>query len=72
MHEIAFKLEREKKLKEGTSRMHQLYQMDQSNNQNDTISELNESNEKIRILNAALRRYQGLYIDGLDDGKLIV
>ncbi|RKP05470.1 kinase-like domain-containing protein, partial [Thamnocephalis sphaerospora] len=71
MHEIAFKLDIEKKLREGTSKMHQLYQMDQSDKKNrtDAINELAESNEKIRLLNAALRRYQGLFIGDRDDDE---
>ncbi|KAI9594154.1 kinase-like domain-containing protein [Syncephalis fuscata] len=71
MHEVAFKLDIEKKLREGTSKMHQLYQMDQGDkkNRNDAVNELMESTEKIRILNAALRRYQGLYITDMEDDE---
>jgi hypothetical protein len=44
-------------------------EQDNKKNCNDAINELAESNEKIRLLNNALRRYQGLFIGDADDGE---
>jgi classical protein kinase C len=60
MHELAYKLEVEKKVKLASQKMEQLGVSAKEENE--------ESNEKIVLLKRALQKYQGLYIPG--EGKL--
>lgn len=61
MHELAYKLEVEKKVKLASQKMEQLGVSAKDENE--------ESNEKIVLLKRALQKYQGLYIPG--EGKLV-
>lgn len=61
MHELAYKLEVEKKVKLASQKMEQLGVSAKEENE--------ESNEKILLLKRALQKYQGLYIPG--EGKLV-
>ncbi|KAK3843696.1 MAG: hypothetical protein J3R72DRAFT_107749 [Linnemannia gamsii] len=56
MHELAYKLEVEKKVKLASQKMEQLGVSAKDENE--------ESNEKIVLLKRALQKYQGLYIPG--------
>ncbi|KAG0302130.1 Serine/threonine kinase, partial [Linnemannia gamsii] len=56
MHELAYKLEVEKKVKLASQKMEQLGVSAKEENE--------ESNEKIVLLKRALQKYQGLYIPG--------
>ncbi|RKP40250.1 kinase-like domain-containing protein [Dimargaris cristalligena] len=74
LHEIAFKLDVERKLKEGTDRITNIYRMESNRGDkrktahaNAAGSALNETNDKIMILERALKKYQSLYVQGLDD-----
>ncbi|KAI9228306.1 MAG: hypothetical protein DHS80DRAFT_23465 [Piptocephalis tieghemiana] len=73
LHEIAFKLDVEKKVKTATERMNKLYSLDPSMGDKKSRAEVSnkiaESNEKLVLLKRALQRYQGLYIGGDDDDE---
>jgi hypothetical protein len=74
LRELAFKLDVEKKLKAGSERLAVLYRNDPSmgdkKNRAGVHGELLESNEKIVLLKRALKKYQQLFVPGMeDDGK---
>ena len=54
MHELAYKLEVEKKLKQASEKLEQLGMNAKDGNE--------ESGEKVVLLKRALQKYQGLYI----------
>ncbi|RKP11400.1 hypothetical protein BJ684DRAFT_22038 [Piptocephalis cylindrospora] len=73
LHEIAFKLDVEKKVKVATERMNKLYSLDPSMGDKKSRAEVSnkiaESNEKLVLLKRALQRYQGLYIGDDEDDE---
>jgi len=66
LHEIAYKLHVEKKLKEGTNRLSTIYGSDPHIGGRRDRAQLNakmsETAEKIKLLTRSLHKYQGLYI----------
>ncbi|KAJ1983685.1 Serine/threonine kinase [Dimargaris verticillata] len=74
LHELAFKLDVERKLKEGTDRITSIYLKQSSRGDkrkaahaSAAVSSLSETNDKIMLLERALKKYQSLYVHGLDD-----
>ncbi|KAJ1655725.1 Serine/threonine kinase [Dispira simplex] len=74
LHELAYKLDVERKLKEGSDRIASIYRRDGSRGDRRKIahadaagSALNEATDKIKLLERALKKYQSLYVEGLDD-----
>jgi hypothetical protein len=67
VHEIAFKLNVELKIKNATSRMVALYEKDptfgEKKNRVEILQKFQECNQKINILKQALQKYQSLYVD---------
>jgi hypothetical protein len=70
LHEIEFKLDVEKRVKDGTEKMHKLYMMDPSmgdkKSRHEVAQKLADTNEKMVLLKRALQKYHGLYV-GEDD-----
>lgn len=66
LREITYKLDVEKKVKEGTERMHKLFQMDPSagdkKSRVEVQQKLDDTNEKILLLRRALQKYSSLYV----------
>ncbi|PVU99333.1 hypothetical protein BB559_000808 [Furculomyces boomerangus] len=76
MHEIAYKLQVEKKLSEATSRMASIYTTDYIRGNKRKMTQvteaslvLNESRNKIRLLEQAFKNYQTLYVEYIDNQK---
>ncbi|PVU90086.1 hypothetical protein BB561_005025 [Smittium simulii] len=74
IHDIAYKLEVEKKLCEATNRMAFIYTNDYLKGNKKKMAQvteatqvLTESKAKIRLLEQAFKRYQSLYVDYVDE-----
>ncbi|KAJ1911696.1 Serine/threonine kinase [Tieghemiomyces parasiticus] len=74
LHELAYKLDVERKLKEGTDRITKVYRQESSRGDKRMTSHvhaagtaMNETNDKIMLLERALKKYQSLYVQGLED-----
>jgi hypothetical protein len=68
LSQLEFKLNVEKQYLKGIEKMVQLYQMEgDKKSKADAAARLGESRDKIRLLNAALQRYEALHID-VDSG----
>ncbi|KAJ2840860.1 Serine/threonine kinase, partial [Coemansia sp. 'formosensis'] len=70
VHEIAYKLEVERKIRDTANRIRMLYSDDYRRGSKDKIAQitdsdriLHESNDRIRLLEYALKMYQSLYVD---------
>ncbi|KAG0255011.1 Serine/threonine kinase [Mortierella polycephala] len=62
MHELAYKLEVEKKVRQASEKLEQLGAAAKDGSE--------ESKEKVILLKRALQKYQGLYIPGQDDSSI--
>lgn len=73
LHEMAFKLDVELKVKKGTENLTRIYNADPAMGDKKDRAELfakqHESNEKILLLKQALQKYQGLYVGEDDDDE---
>ncbi|CAG8549977.1 5213_t:CDS:10, partial [Diversispora eburnea] len=72
LHELEFKLDVEKKLKEGSERMINAVTLQDPKNKKGLLEVQNrtmESKEKISLLINSLQRYKDLHVSGLDDDE---
>ncbi|KAJ1675910.1 Serine/threonine kinase [Spiromyces aspiralis] len=74
LHELAYKLEVERKLLEGTNRISSIYVNDYMRGNKKKMAQVNaassvisESREKVLLLERAFKKYQSLYINYIDD-----
>ncbi|KAL1924148.1 uncharacterized protein VTP21DRAFT_7183 [Calcarisporiella thermophila] len=71
LHLLEFKLDVERKVREGSEKLKQVFNMDPTTgdrkNRADIASELQESSEKMALLRTALQKYKGLYFGGEED-----
>ncbi|KAJ2905033.1 Serine/threonine kinase, partial [Coemansia aciculifera] len=70
VHEIAYKLEVERKIRDNANRIRMLYSNDNRRGSKDKLPQitdsdriLQESNDRIRLLEYSLKMYQSLYVD---------
>ncbi|KAJ2734777.1 Serine/threonine kinase [Coemansia sp. BCRC 34962] len=70
VHEIAYKLEVERKIRDNANRIRMLYSNDYRRGSKDKITQitdsdriLHETNDRIRLLEYSLKMYQSLYVD---------
>lgn len=70
--QLAFKLKVENQYKEATEKMNYLYKRSGDNkNGSSTLHQLHESNQKLRLLEEALKEYEGLHA-GEDADDVVV
>ncbi|KAJ1876905.1 Serine/threonine kinase, partial [Kickxella alabastrina] len=74
VHEVAYKLEVERKIRDNANRIRRLYSNDYRQGSKDKIAQitdsdriLHETNDRIRLLEYSLKMYQSLYVDYADD-----
>ncbi|KAJ2157590.1 Serine/threonine kinase [Coemansia sp. RSA 552] len=74
VHEIAYKLEVERKIRDKANRIRMLYSNDYQRGSKGKITQISESdhilheaNDRIRLLEYSLKMYQSLYVDYVDD-----
>lgn len=74
LHELEYKLDVEKKVQIGIRKLASTFERDPSIVDRRRISEvqgqLSESNEKIKLLNKAVRKYKNLYIGEEDEDEV--
>ncbi|KAJ1827154.1 Serine/threonine kinase [Coemansia sp. RSA 2599] len=78
VHEIAYKLEVERKIRDQANRIRRIYSNDYRQGSRDKIAQitdsdrlLHETNDRIRLLEYSLKMYQSLYVDYADDDETV-
>ncbi|KAJ2081260.1 Serine/threonine kinase [Coemansia sp. RSA 988] len=78
VHEIAYKLEVERKIRDNANRIRALYSNDYRKGSKGKIVQitdsdriLHETNDRIRLLEYSLKMYQSLYVDYTDDDETL-
>ncbi|KAJ2538125.1 Serine/threonine kinase, partial [Coemansia sp. RSA 1933] len=74
VHEIAYKLEVERKIRDKANRIRMLYSKAYQSGSKDKINQisdsdriLHETNDRLRLLEYSLKSYQSLYVDYIDE-----
>ncbi|KAJ2786971.1 Serine/threonine kinase [Coemansia interrupta] len=78
VHEIAYKLEVERKIRDQANRIRSIYSNDYHQGSRDKIAQitdsdrlLHETNDRIRLLEYSLKMYQSLHVDYADDDETL-
>ncbi|PIA18840.1 hypothetical protein COEREDRAFT_84794 [Coemansia reversa NRRL 1564] len=78
VHEVAYKLEVERKIRDNANRIRTLYSDDYRKGSKSKIVQitdsdriLHETNDRIRLLEYSLKMYQSLYVDYADDDETL-